>query len=235
MNSQTGSSRMLQPGTMPYQSITPSSTTRPKKKSTSGDDDARERNDESRKVDLADQVGVGDEPGGAAAQGFGEVGPRQHGGEREHRIGQAVRGKAREDAEDDGEDEHREQRLHDRPGHAERGLLVADLHVAPDQDSTAARGSATRRRGRDRTSPLLGSDHRDSGVAADAADALIAVARRTADAQAPRNACATVLHVGVGHLRIQRQHDAVVLRRFGVRQRAEAARVAGTAPRDGCT
>ena len=42
-------------------------------------------------------------------------------------------GKFGELAEDEREDDHRQERLEDRPGDADRRLLVADLDVAPDE------------------------------------------------------------------------------------------------------
>ena len=52
----------------------------------------------------------------------------------EERVRQPVGGHPGEPAEEDREDHHRHEGLQDRPGGAERGLLVAHLDVAPDQE-----------------------------------------------------------------------------------------------------
>ena len=48
-------------------------------------------------------------------------------------YGTSVRREVREPAEDEREDDHREEGLQDRPGDADRRLLVADRDVAPDE------------------------------------------------------------------------------------------------------
>src|SRR5207302_7522309 len=71
----------------------------------------------------------------ARGETAGEVRPRQHRREDEERIGHVVLGlHVQPPVEDEGEDDRRDERDEDRPGRAERGLLVLDLDVAPDQE-----------------------------------------------------------------------------------------------------
>ena len=97
-------------------------------------DDRRHRNEQPREIHLRDDVLVAAERRAAAAQRRREVGPRHERRQREDRVGQAVGRHLRQLAEEDREDDHRHQRLDDRPGGAEHRLLVADLDVAPDEE-----------------------------------------------------------------------------------------------------
>ena len=62
-----------------------------------------------------------------------EDGPRKERRAREDRIWNAVRGEVGELPEDEGEDDHRQERLDHRPGDPDRGLLVAHRDVPPDE------------------------------------------------------------------------------------------------------
>ena len=95
----------------------------------------RDRHDQSRKIDLADEIGIADEAVRGIGQRGGEETPGQHAGEDHQRIGRrAVRGQLGQFAEDDGEDHHRQERADERPGGPDHRLLVAHRDVAPSQD-----------------------------------------------------------------------------------------------------
>ena len=108
--------------------------------STSSHPDGGGRHEQPREVDLGQDVLLADQALPALAHAGGEERPRQQPGEDEHRIGQALGRDLREPPEDDREDEHRQQGLEHRPGHAEHRLLVADLDVAPDQEKEQLAG-----------------------------------------------------------------------------------------------
>ena len=93
-----------------------------------------EGQNDARKVDLAQQVGFGDEAVGAFGDGIGEIGPGHQGGEAEQGIGHAVGTDLGEFAEDDGENDHGKKRLNDRPANAEHRLGVTDFNTPPDQE-----------------------------------------------------------------------------------------------------
>ena len=65
---------------------------------------------------------------------MGEEGPGHQRGESENWIRNAVRRDLGEPAEEKTEDYHREKRLNDGPGGAQRRLFVPDLYVAPDEE-----------------------------------------------------------------------------------------------------
>lgn len=77
----------------------------------------------------------------AAADAGGEEHPGEEAGVDEEGVGRVafdeflghVGREIGETAEDGGEDHHVHQRLEDRPGETEDGLLVADFDVAPDE------------------------------------------------------------------------------------------------------
>jgi len=99
------------------------------------------RDDQTRKVDLREQVSLGDHAEGRLLQRLGEEQPGQQAGVGEDRIRNPIGGDLRDLAEDDGEDHHRDQRRqqrpenpeNQRPENPENRLLVAHGHVAPDQ------------------------------------------------------------------------------------------------------
>ena len=98
-------------------------------------DRGRGGNNDARKIDLADEVGVGDETIRGLAQNAGNEKPRQHPGENQDRIGhRAVARKLGELAENDREDRHGQSRPHNRPDDADHGLLVTHRDVAPRED-----------------------------------------------------------------------------------------------------
>src|SRR5262249_15284713 len=71
---------------------------------------------------------------GRAAERGGEVHPGDQRGVSEDRVGQAFGRYASQAAEEDAEDDHRHEWLDHRPGRADRGLLIADLEIAPDEE-----------------------------------------------------------------------------------------------------
>src|SRR5690606_916114 len=93
-----------------------------------------ERNDESRKIDFLNHSGIDDETGAGVGHRIGKVGPGDEGDEGENRVGNAVGRNAGEASENDRENDHRENRLDDRPADSEDGLGVADFDVAPDEE-----------------------------------------------------------------------------------------------------
>ena len=96
----------------------------------------RDRDHQAREVDLGQQVGVADEADAGTREGAGEELPWQQPGEAEDRVGHIGRGAldAERPVEDDGEDDHRQKRLQDRPRNAHDGLLVAHEDVAPGEE-----------------------------------------------------------------------------------------------------
>jgi len=89
--------------------------------------------DEAREVDLRNKVCIADQAHAALAQGVGKELPGKHGGIHEYRVRHPFGGKLRELAEDDGEDDHGEQRADNAPGNADDCLLVADKHITPGE------------------------------------------------------------------------------------------------------
>ena len=106
----------------------------PMTKSISAAERGRARNDHAREIHLRDEIGAADHAGGAVVHGVGEICPRQQAGEREQRIRNAV-GRARRRAARTTSVKMSigSRRLNNRPQHAERRLLVAQLDVAPGQ------------------------------------------------------------------------------------------------------
>lgn len=100
-----------------------------------GDDHGGGGDDEAGKVDLADQVGVGDQAVGGFGKGGGEKGPGEHPGEDKEGIGGCtVGGQLGHFTEDDREDDHGEKGPNHCPGNADDGLLVANRNIPPGQD-----------------------------------------------------------------------------------------------------
>jgi len=86
--------------------------------------DNRQGDHQAGKVDLAEEVGIGDENGGGSGYTGGEIAPGQHAAEVEKHAGQAIGRDLGDLAEDDGEHEGHHERLDDEPSRAEDGLLV---------------------------------------------------------------------------------------------------------------
>src|ERR671919_82765 len=101
-------------------------------------DDSREdggqRHAKPGEVHLLEEVRAADETVGSLVEAIGEQRPRHKRREREDRVRDAVRGHPGQPAEEDTEDDHRQQGLQDRPGGTQQCLLVAHLHVAPDEE-----------------------------------------------------------------------------------------------------
>ena len=92
-------------------------------------------NDEARKINLGNQVGVANQAVAGLAHGGGKKLPRQVRRHDEQGIRNgARRGQLGNLAEHDGEHNRREQRPDDGPRHADDGLLVADGDIAPRED-----------------------------------------------------------------------------------------------------
>ncbi len=102
-------------------------------KSTKPSEHRRERHYQTRKVNLRDQVLVGDETIARFGKGVREELPWHEGAVNENRIRNAVRGHASETAEEETEDKHQEERLDNRPSQAERSLLVAHFDITPNE------------------------------------------------------------------------------------------------------
>lgn len=96
-------------------------------------EDARQGEDHPRKVDLAYHLRLIHEAVAGLEQRIGEVGPGDESGEAEDAVGDAVRIDLGEVAEDDGEDDHREERLDDSPADADGTLSVEDLDAPPGE------------------------------------------------------------------------------------------------------
>ena len=94
----------------------------------------RNRDDEPREVDLLDEIRRADEAARRTGSGPGRRRSTEAGREGEDRVREAVGADAGELAEEDREDDHRHQRLEDRPRDSEGRLLVPDLDVAPDEE-----------------------------------------------------------------------------------------------------
>ncbi len=104
-----------------------------KVKSTSGDRIPESGMIKPGKVDLGHDVGIRDHAGRGAGNPFGKQRPGKQRREHEEGVGDTVRRDFCQAAEENGEDQHHEERLEDRPEKAESGLLVPDLHVAPSE------------------------------------------------------------------------------------------------------
>ena len=139
----TGSSRICQPGTKPYHDHQPTRIDRLTRKVDQRDSTVGERHDQAREVDLADQVGVADHAARGVAEHRREQGPRQQAGEDHQRVGRPRFARQLGDvAEHDREDHHGQERPDEGPGDADDGLLVAHRDVAPGEDQRTARDSA---------------------------------------------------------------------------------------------
>ena len=99
-----------------------------------GNHHRRDRHDQPRKIDLADEIGIADEAVRGIGQRGGKETPGQHAGKDHQRIGRrAVRRQLGQFAEDDREDHHGQKRADERPGGPDHRLLVAHRNVAPGQ------------------------------------------------------------------------------------------------------
>ncbi len=103
-------------------------------KSTSPAITARQGKQQARKVDLRDQVLVGDE----SVASLGERGGEDLPGQQAHEHKQGIRNIAGEHVEQTAEDQteqcHHQDGLQDDLRGAERGLLVPHLDIAPDEE-----------------------------------------------------------------------------------------------------
>ncbi len=97
--------------------------------------DRRQRDEQPRKIDLADQMCVAHQTVGGRRHGVREERPWKERRKREQRIREAIGGHLGPASEEQAEHAHRRQRLKNRPRSAQHGLLVADLDVAPDEKS----------------------------------------------------------------------------------------------------
>ena len=128
-----------------YQTIIPTRTTNASKKSTIGTVTPASGSRTRGKYTFVTSATVGDE---ARARERDRDAKYVHGRSAEYvKIGYGTpfEGKLAKLPEDEREDDHRQEGLEDRPGDADRRLLVAHRDVAPDEASRAARGSATAR------------------------------------------------------------------------------------------
>ena len=94
-----------------------------------GDPGEREKN--AGEVDLRDESTIGNEAGAGERHRRREVRPREKRRIREDRIRNALGREVGESPEDECKDDHRQERLQDRPQHADRRLLVAHRDVSP--------------------------------------------------------------------------------------------------------
>ena len=95
-----------------------------------------ERDHQPRHVHLRDEVDVRDHAARAPRQAAREVDPDQVAAEDEDRVRHLVLTlQAGDVAEDDGEQDHRQERHDERPERAEDRLDVAHLDVAPDEEA----------------------------------------------------------------------------------------------------
>ena len=96
--------------------------------------DSRERQDEAREVDLRDDGLVGDEHAARVGQCIGKELPEEKSGVDEYRIRNSVRRDLEQLPEEDREHDHCYEWLKDCPENTDRGLLVADLEIAPGEE-----------------------------------------------------------------------------------------------------
>ena len=105
---------------------TPSATA----KSSSVDERPRERQDQPRKVHLADEVRIADERQARLVQRHAEQVPHQQAREREQKVGRPARPRAGDDAEREVQHAGGDDRLQHDPRDAERCLAIPQLDVA---------------------------------------------------------------------------------------------------------
>src|SRR5882724_6150964 len=91
------------------------------------------RNNHAWKVNLCNQTGAAYETVGAVCDRVGKKRPGNQTGISKERIGNIVRRNPRDASKNHGEQKHRKQRLNNRPGYAQRGLLIAKFDVAPGE------------------------------------------------------------------------------------------------------
>ena len=95
----------------------------------------RDRHHQTRKVNLAKQVGIGSEGGGGAGEATGKVTPHDSTGHIKEHLGQAVRGELGDVAENDRKNQRGEQWLDDKPQRTQNSLFVTRNKVAPYKQS----------------------------------------------------------------------------------------------------
>ena len=93
-----------------------------------------EWDDQPGEVDLAQHVDFLDQTAAGVVQGIREIHPRHQAGQAEQRIGRSVGADSRHSSKDDGEEDHRNEGLDDRPSDSQDRLRVAHLHVPPHQE-----------------------------------------------------------------------------------------------------
>jgi len=101
-----------------------------------GGTDRCEGDGETGEVDLGNEAFAADDGVTGRCDGGGEEGPGENAGVDEEFVGQAtgVLVEAGHFAEEDSEDDGGHDGLEDGPGCAEKGLLVADFDIAPDEE-----------------------------------------------------------------------------------------------------
>ena len=92
------------------------------------------RDHQPGKVNLADQVLIAHHALARLGDRVREEHPGDQAGEDEQGIRHVARGAGRRLAKEEAEDQHRRQRLQDRPGRPQNRLLVTHLDVAPGQE-----------------------------------------------------------------------------------------------------
>jgi hypothetical protein len=88
---------------------------------------------QAREVDLLDHVGVRDQAFGGLERAALEELERDERREAEERVRKPLRRNLGDPSEDEGEDNHRKQRLDNGPQTSQHRLLVSNLDVTPDQ------------------------------------------------------------------------------------------------------
>ena len=126
-----GSAIRARTGTRPS---SPTRMTKVIRKSTKATTTVAVGHDQPREIDLADQIRIADQAARRLAEAGREERPRQHAGEHHQRVGRvAIRRQLGDSAEDDGEDNHGQERPDHRPGSADHRLLVAHRQIAPSE------------------------------------------------------------------------------------------------------
>ena len=94
----------------------------------------RDGSGQARKVDLGDQVPVGDQAVARGVERPGEELPGQQSTVGKNRIRKAVGRNPRQATEEDAKDDHGEKGLQNGPSCTQHRLLVANLDVAPGEE-----------------------------------------------------------------------------------------------------
>ncbi len=83
-----------------------------------------------REVHLGDKAGGVDDAVSGGREGGREEDPGQEGHQQEERVGHPLTGNAKDDREDEGEDKHQTQGVHESPGVPQDRLLVLAPEVS---------------------------------------------------------------------------------------------------------